>query len=175
MKRKRGFSLVETMMVVAVMALVLTGATGLTVNMIRGYKNTLTQCDADQSASAGLQHLSRDLQEAKQVTVLSPTSIRVYYPQLNADGTYNTAILDTVNTIDFYRATTAGVASTTGTALFRKPANGSGRAICKNITSLEFTSTSPSSVDITLHTEKVAGTAIGRCDMIHRAIFLRNY
>src|SRR5688572_17861589 len=134
MKKRRGFSLVETMMVVAVLSLVMTGATSITINMIKGYGNTMTQMDADQTASTALQIMSRDLQEAKQVTVLSATSIRVFYPVVQADGSYLKTTLDTVNYVDLYRATTAGVASATGTVVYRKPATSAGRAICKQIT-----------------------------------------
>lgn len=163
------------MMVVGVLALVLTGATGITVNMIRGFKHTSTQMDADQSASLALQNINRDLQEAKQVTVLSQTSMRVYYPAINADGSYNRNVLDTVNYVDFYRANANGSQNVNGKYLWRKPAGSSGRALSKDVVDLLMESTSPSSVDVTLKTERKSGGVTGRCEMVNRTIFLRNY
>jgi prepilin-type N-terminal cleavage/methylation domain-containing protein len=175
MNKKRGFTLVETMMVVAVTAMVFTGVTALTINIIRSFNWTNTRVDADLSATQALQRLTRDLQTAKQITVLSATSLRIAYPQVNADGTYNKAALDSVNTVDFYRSDSNGTANLTGSYLYRKPATGAGRIVCKNLSEITFSSTNPAMVDITVRTQRTNGTATANSNMVHRAIFLRNY
>lgn len=175
MKRKRGFSLLESVLASSVLGLVLAGAAGLTVNVIRSFNWTSAQMDADQNASKAVQLVMRDLEPAKQVTVLSPTSIRVYYPVVNADGTYNRANLDSVNTVDYYRSDANGNANANGAYLYRKPALSSGRVVCKYVSELQFGSSNPASLDITLGTlRQGGGGATTRCDMEQRAIFLRN-
>lgn len=175
MKRKRGFSLLESVLASVVLGLVLAGAAGLSVNVIRSFNWTSSQLDADQNASKAVQRVMRDLEPAKQVTVLSPTSIRVYYPTVNADGTYNRQNLDSVNTVDYYRSDANGNANTNGGYLYRKPALSSGRVVCKYVTELTFASNGPASLDITLSTRRTGqGAADTKCEMEHRAIFLRN-
>lgn len=163
------------MMTVSIMAMVLAGTTAITMSTLRSYSWTSSQYGADMNASVAVQKLSRDLSAAKQVSVQSSSYIRVFYPTKNADGTYNRTDLDSTNYVDFYRSTIAGVANASGDYLYRKPAVGSGRVICKGVTGLTFTSTSPSSVDIVLSTKNKVGSVNNTCDMTHRAIFLRNY
>ena len=173
--KQRGFTLVEMTTVVTIMAMLIAGSTALLSSTIRSFTHTTNQYDADMNASIALQIVNRDLQEAKQVAVLSPTSTRVYYPRLEADGTYNRTVLDTVNYVNFYRGNKDGTMNEGGHYLVRMQANGSFRTICDDVVSLEFRTLSPSSVDVTLITEKRTDTVVRRCSMIHRAIFLRNY
>lgn len=175
MKKRRAFTLVETLTAAGVISLASIGMVSLLATSARSLGNTADQYEADTSASLAMQLVNRDLQEAKQVQVLSPTAIRVFYPKLEADGTYNRTVLDTVNTIDFFRGNKDGTANSTGGYVVRKPATGGTRTICKNVDFLQFVSISPSSVDISLRTLKKQGGWTRRCDMIHRAIFLRNY
>jgi prepilin-type N-terminal cleavage/methylation domain-containing protein len=173
--KQRGFTLVEMTLVTAIMAMIIAGTASLFSNSIRSFTRTTNQFDSDMSASTALQIVNRDLQEAKQVSIISPTRIRVYYPVLEANGTYNRMTLDTVNTVDFFRGDINGAEDSTGACLVRLPAGAAGRAICKDVVDLEFRSISPSSVDVTLRTERRTDTVVGRTEMIHRAIFLRNY
>ncbi len=173
--KKRGFTLTETLASVGLFAIIALGTTSLIFGNIKSFISTTNQIDADQSASTALGIMSRNLQEAKQVQINSPTSITVFYPELIAGGTYNRNVLDTVNTVDFYRGNANGTANSSGTCLIRAPASGTLRAICKRVTNLDFTSISPSSVDVTLETQATTTSTTRRCQMIHRAIFLRNY
>lgn len=173
--KQRGFTLVEMTVVTAIMAMIIAATASLFSNSIRSFTRTTNQFDSDMSASTALQIVNRDLQEAKQVQILSPTRIRVFYPVLEANGTYNRMSLDTVNTVDFYRGDLDGDENDAGDCLVRMPAVGAGRPICKDVIDLEFRSISPSSVDVTLRTERRTDTVVGHTEMIHRAIFLRNY
>lgn len=161
--------------VTLIMSMMIAAMASLFSGTIKSFTHTNNQFDADMSASIALQIVNRDLQEAKQVAILSSTSIRVYYPLLEANGTYNRTVLDTANYVDFYRGKENGDASTTGGYLIRKEANGNWREICSNVELLEFMSISPSSVDISLSTETKTSDTARECNMIHRAIFLRNY
>lgn len=173
--KKRGFTLVEMTLVTAIMAMIIVGTASLFAGTIRSFVRTTNQFDADMSASTALQIVNRDLQEAKQVQIISATRVRVFYPQIAADGTYNRMMIDDVNYVDFYRGKKNGDVDPSGMYLVRKAATGDTRSICKNVTELEFRSISPSSVDITLKTEQKDNYSTGKCSMIHRAIFLRNY
>ncbi len=173
--KRRGFTLVEMTVVTVIMAMIIVGTATLFSGTIRSFTHTRNQYDSDMSASIALQIVNRDLQEAKQVAILSSTRIRVFYPKLEADGTYNRTVLDDVNTVDFYRGDEDGTANVSGKCLVRKPAVGELRPICEDVIFLEFISISPSSVDISLRTERKTDTVVMQTNMIHRAIFLRNY
>jgi prepilin-type N-terminal cleavage/methylation domain-containing protein len=175
MKRRRGFTMVEVMISLSILSLVLTGSAMLTVGAGRSFDLTQNQLDTSMNAAQGVQHMMLDLEEAKQVTVLSATSLRVYFPQVDANGNYIRSALDTVNTIDYFRGTSAGAASTTGDCLVRQPAGGSARVVSRGVSSVAFSSTNPSSVDITLDTRRTTYISSAQCNMVHRAIFLRNY
>jgi hypothetical protein len=157
------------------MSLVLTGAIMLSVSGGRSFDRSSAQMDADRQASSSVQRMMLDLEEAKQVTVLSSSSLRVFFPQVAADGTYIRSALDSVNTIDYFRGTSAGAASTTGDCLVRRTAAGSTKIVCKGVTNVQFASTNPSSVDITVQTQFSSYIGPAQCNMLHRAIFLRNY
>ena len=175
MKKRRGFTLIEVMISLSVLTMVLTGSAMLTISAGRSFDLTQAQLDTSLNAAQGVQHLMLGLEEAKQVTVLSATSLRIFFPQVDANGNYIRSALDSVNTIDYFRGTTAGAASTTGNCLVRQPAGGSARVVCRGVTNVGFSSTNPSSVDITLDTQRSTYISSAQCNMVHRAIFLRNY
>lgn len=175
--KRRGFSLVETIIYAGFLALIGIGTVTLIGTNNRMYMGTTNQMGADQSASIAIAHMSRDLQEAKQFVINSPTSLTVYYPQKLADGTYNRMVTDNVNTVSFYRSNANFTPNSNGSYLVRSPAGGTRRIICKLVTGLTFASISASSVDVSLETRcdtSSPGTPRS-CYMMHRAIFLRNY
>lgn len=175
MKARPGFTYIETMISLAIMTFIFTGAAMMSTSAGRSFDRTAAQLDADRGASYSVQRMMLDLAEAKQVTVVSTSFLRVFFPQVAADGTYIRSALDSVNYVEFYRGTSSGVASGTGDCLVRKPAGGTARVITTGVTNLQFASTNPSSVDITLRTLKTSFAGNGQCEMLHRAIFLRNY
>jgi type II secretory pathway pseudopilin PulG len=175
MKARAGFTHIEAMISLAILSFVITGAAMMSTSAGRSFDRTAAQLDADRGASGSVQRMMLDLEEAKQVTVVSTTFLRVFFPQVAADGTYIRSALDNVNYIEYYRGTSAGTANTTGDCLVRKPAGGTARVITSGVANVQFASTNPSSVDITLQTLRPSFVGNARCDMLHRAIFLRNY
>jgi hypothetical protein len=175
MKARPGFTYIEAMISLAIMSFVITGAAMMSTSAGRSFDRTAAQLDADRGASYSVQRMMMDLEEAKQVTVVSATFLRVFFPRVAADGTYIRSALDSVNFIEYYRGTAAGVASASGTCLVRKPAGGTARVVTSGVTNVQFASTNPSSVDITLATLRPSFVGNATCDMLHRAIFLRNY
>jgi hypothetical protein len=121
--------------------------------------------------SQSLQWLARDLQQAKDVTVVQTYHLRIFFPQRNADGSFTRSVTDTVNTVDYFRANAAGAASSTGTFMIRRAANQTARRLCTGVNRLEFESDSAGSVNVSM---AAAGSHGSRFEMIHRAIFMRN-
>jgi type II secretory pathway pseudopilin PulG len=175
MKRRPGFTFIEAMLSCAVLSLVISGVAMMSMSTGRSFDRTQAQIDADRSASQSVQRMMQDLEEAKQVSVLSSTSLRVYFPQTAADGTYIRSALDTVNYINYFRGNSDGSANTSGLCLVRKTAAGAVKIVATGVTNVQFASTNPSSVDITVQTQKSSFIGAAQCNMLHRAIFLRNY
>jgi type II secretory pathway pseudopilin PulG len=175
MKKQRGFSMVEVLTAAGLMAMIFAAICGLFSTTIKSFTYTNNQVDSDMEASLALQLLNRNLQEAKQVSIQSPTSIRINYLQKDANGIYIRNAVDTVNYVEIFRGNKNFTANTSGAYLIRRPSVGSPAIICKNVTELEFRSFTDSSVDVTLKTEYGVTGSKRNCQMIHRAIFLRNY
>ena len=101
--KKRGFTLTETLIAASVMGLIFAAVAGLYSTTIKSFAFTNNQYDADMGASLAVQNLNRELQEAKQVTIVSPTRIRIKYLQKDAQGVFIRNAIDEVNYIDIYR------------------------------------------------------------------------
>lgn len=172
--KKQAFSLVEVLLAATIFAMLMTALLSMFAATIKSFTFTNNQYDADMEASLALQNLSRSLQEAKQVTINSPTSITISYPQKDVNGVYIRNTLDTVNYINIFRGNTNFTANPTGNCLILKPSVGTPRVICSNLTSLEFRSFTATSVDVTLRADYGLSSQVRNCQMIHRAIFLRN-
>lgn len=157
------------------LALLVSVGTELLVNSSKQFFKSTSQINTDRSAAIAIQWLTRDLQEAKQAIIIDPTRIRIYYPVRNSDGTYNRAVRDEINTIEYFLADRHGIPNPSGTTLVRKPAWESSRTVCENVTELVFSSNNPSNVDVSIHVEENIGQGKVQTNMVHRAIFLRNY
>ncbi len=173
--KQRAFSLVEVLLATGIMGLIIAGSISVSSMAASGLVRTSNQHDADMSASYALMKLSRELQEATSVEVISATRIRVRYLQKDVAGDYIRNAIDNVNTVDFYRGNADLTPDSSGNCLVYAPVSETGRVICRYVTALTFTSLTSSSIDVTLRTEFGGSTSKRQCDMVHRAIFLRNY
>lgn len=175
MKRSKrlGGTLVETTFVAMFAVIIVTGAMMMTIGVGKSYNRTTAQHHVDQGASRAIQRITRDLQEAKDFTILSSSRIRIFYP-VSAGGTYNRRITDTVNTIEYYRGDENGTVNANGNFLVRSVA-GVARPVAEGIDFLEFSSESPSSVIVDTRFEETVNNHSFDCSMTHRAILMRNY
>jgi type II secretory pathway pseudopilin PulG len=173
--RRRGFTLVETLMAVGFMAFVIMGAVQLTLGVGRSFHKTTAQIDVDMNASAAVQWMNRDLQEAKQVDITTETHLVVRYPVIQPDGSYNRAILDPNRIVEYYRGDANGTKNPQGDYLLRSATGEATRPVCRNVSFVHFESWNPSSVDISLTSYAGDRFQSATTEMIHRAIFLRNY
>lgn len=175
MKLRRGINLIEILVTVSLMALIMTGAAMMTVSTGKSFQRSTAQLQVDQNASRGVQWISQDMQEAKLFEVKSSSWIRVYFPVVGGDGTYNRKITDTVNTLDYYRGRKDGTRDATGTYLIRAKVGQATRPVISDLNVLNFESDSPSSVNVDVQVRSSVGGKYYTCAMNHRAILMRNY
>src|SRR5262245_6945954 len=185
-KAKKGHLLVEMSITLGLVGMIIMASTALMSSASRSMDRTSAQVDVDSWGTIGIQRMMEDLREAKRVQIVSPTDLIIYYP-VKVNGQYDRTEEDTVNTIEYYRSNDSGTASTTGNALWRRPAGQTGAAVMRRPTSssnpdsrprvvaLAFTSNNPSSVDITLQVSRGSAAGTATCNLTHRAIFLRNF
>jgi hypothetical protein len=173
--RRRAYAIVEILIAATLVALLAASATQMTISLNKSFERTHAQLGVDQVAGLTIQRLTRDLQEAKQVDVLSSTSLKIYFPIVNPDGTYNRKVRDDVNTIEYYRGDRNGDPNPKGPAVVRLVAGEAPDVVCEGTENLLFESTNPSSVDVTLAVVQNTRGRPAESHMIHRAIFLRNY
>jgi len=172
MRRTRGITLFEVLLASAVVLMVAGGATSLIIQGMRSFNMTYQQTAVSQEVSDALQYMNRDLEEAKAVTIVSPTRVQIFYPKTLADGSFDRSILDTSTYTEYYAATSNGSYSASGTFLVRKVYNKNYQRLCAGVSALSFTSPSPGSMDVSLSATGNNGASF---EMIHRAIYLRNY
>ena len=162
------------MAAVMILGFVVALTTGLTINVLRNFNRTSTNLEAGRAAMVTLQRLNRELEEAKDIELISSTSIRVYYPEKTLDGNYNSALLDSANYVDYYLVDAAGNLNKNGSRLLKKKAGGAVFSICESVCALEFVRSSPSTLSVKLVTEKAQGFAKAKSSEIEQIIYLRN-
>ena len=175
MKRQKAYSLIEMLIVVVITSIVIIVATQLFAHTSRSFSLNTSQLEIDQYAGIAIEKMTRDLQEAKQIEILSDTHLKIFYPQIEDDGSYNRLVLDTNNTIEYYLGDNNGIHDEAGTILYRKTPDSDPRIVCRNVVQLAFNSNDPSSVIVTLKTLNHTNKTDVVCDIVHRAILLRNY
>lgn len=154
------------------MVFVAIGVVGLGIITTRTFRNTNARSDAAMTVAQTLDWMLVDIQPAKSVTLVNSTYIRIFYPTKNSDLTYNRSQTDTTNYVEYFRATTAGAASTTGTCIARKVgASGTARILCRNVTTVDFTTDLAGSITIDV---TATGSFGATYQMINRAVYMRN-
>jgi prepilin-type N-terminal cleavage/methylation domain-containing protein len=170
-RRSRAFSLIEVVLAATILSMIAVAAAQLLTVGIASFNRTDSQSDATNDVSVALQYLTRDLQEAKEITLVSPYYIRIYYP-LKSAGSYDRMTLDAVNYVEFYRSDYSYSPKASGPFFVRKRANEAGQRICFNVSGIAFKVPSPGSIDVSVSVTTSDGST---CNMLHRAIFMRNY
>ena len=170
-----GFTLFETVMACVILALIGFGICSVWIQAMWSYDKTATQTASDADAVLAMQHMIADVREAKFVTLVSATDMKLIFPIKNADGTYDRTIPDTNNPIDYLQSDSSGVAGRTGTWLWRKVTNGASRPVARDLDSILFESDTPASVKITITTRNKARRGDAVTQLTHRVVYLRNY
>lgn len=172
--KRRGFTLVEATFVTVIMTMLMAGVVSILSTSISSFNTTSNQYFVDVGVSTAVQYLSRDVQEAKQVKVLSDTKIRVLYPVVDEKGQYDRNVTAEDSSVDFYRGDLNGKENPAGACLIRKPNLEPPRVICRDVSWLKFASSGPSSVDVSIGTGRKSSTTTRKGAMTKRTIFLRN-
>lgn len=163
--------MLEVVLAATLLSMLAVAAANIMAQGMKSFSISDGQSDATQDVTVALQYLTRDLQEAKEVTLYYPYYIRVYYP-MKVNGVYDRMTLDPNNYIEYYRSNFSYNPIGSGPFFVRKRANEAGQRICFNVSQVIFKVPSPGSVDVSLGVLTDSGASF---NMLHRAIFMRNY
>jgi len=87
MKRKKGFTLLELMIAMAVISMILAGVFMAFSVVLKLFVDETDQTDIFIEADRGMSRMVRELREAKEITNASSREITFWYADLNNNGT----------------------------------------------------------------------------------------
>ncbi|MBS1715783.1 MAG: prepilin-type N-terminal cleavage/methylation domain-containing protein [Armatimonadetes bacterium] len=172
--KKRGFTLVEATFVTVIMTMLMMGVVSILATSIASFNTTSNQYYVDVGVSTAMQYLNRDVQEAKEVKVLSETEIRVFYPVVDEKGAYDRNVVAENTAVDYYRGDLDGRENPKGACLVRKPSLEPPRVVCRDVSSVSFSSSGPASIEVSIATERNTMDSKRKGAMTKRTIYLRN-
>ncbi|MHB9035194.1 MAG: PulJ/GspJ family protein [Armatimonadota bacterium] len=175
-KTRRGFTLLEVLLVSGIMAFMLASVAAMSISTMRCYDSATTRTFTDTDAATAMQMIVSDVREAKSVNIIGGgTRLRIVFPK-KADGQeyYNRYEADTAHQIDYYISDSTGTPGHNGTWLWRGKDNGR-RAMMRDVDSLIFETDTSRSVKITVVAQQHTSTGIKRTELTQRVVYLRNY
>jgi prepilin-type N-terminal cleavage/methylation domain-containing protein len=176
LRNRRGFTLVELMTSVGIMAFVTICGFAVLLSTMRSYDSITVQAYSDSDAVVAMQKIVSDLREAKSYAILSSgTRLQLTYPITTANGYYNRQVADPTNTIDYYLSDNTGSLTRTGTYLWRNPSKGGSRIVARNIQAVRYTIDTSRSVQITVDARNTGSSGSKTTYLTERVVYLRNY
>jgi prepilin-type N-terminal cleavage/methylation domain-containing protein len=152
-KKQKGFSLIEMMVVVCILGLIILGLVTFFTGGARSWISGQSQLEAQRNARQAMDIMVREIREGKSVSSGTPTSITVNIPALGSDP---------AGSVTYTWAGTPG-----------SPINREGNPLIDNVKTVSFLSTDPSKVHIIL---EVDVDADGNPDItLDTDVNLRNY
>lgn len=174
-ERRRGFTIIELLFATVASVLALGSMLAIFIIGSRTWNNTMIQSRVDQDASYALNRIISDVREAKSFQVLS-YGLRVYYPQINDDGTYDKYKQDDSNYVEIYRGDGIGNAMYFGSYLWRAVRGVPDTILARNVSTFQIISNGTGqSMTVTLGTSKEAFHQICQANLTQRVIWLRNF
>lgn len=171
--RQRGFTLVDISLSGLAVLMLGTGFVTLCVAAARSYTHTAGRDITQMPLAQSMAHIARDLQEAKTATVVSTFQLTITQPTTNADGSYNRNVLDTANSIKWFRASASNTPSASGARLCRQVGTGAVMVIMRNVSGVTFSADQAGSISVTLAaTDTTSGATYS---ISRRAAFMRNF
>jgi prepilin-type N-terminal cleavage/methylation domain-containing protein len=122
LSRKKGFTLVETMIAVTVMSMVMGVVSAIYFSSLQVWRRCSSQAQADPPAHLAISRLAKELKNAYVVDEHQEHSITFTLPLTGEDG-INVLPLQAGKRISYYVSDTTGVVGNTGTILWRKETN----------------------------------------------------
>lgn len=174
-RMRRGFTLIEVGVAGSICLLILSVMVSLLSLSNRIMQTTLLSTTADQTATGAMDQMILDIREAKQVTIVAPNRIQIYYPIIAANGQYDRTKLDSTHYIEYKETNASGTLTTGGGYLWRKTESSTGIAVQKNISQFTASSFADDAVRLTVDTDVVQGSVHGITRLDQRIIYLRNY
>ena len=130
---QKGFSLIEMMVVVAILGLIILGLVAFFTGGARSWISGQSQLEAQRNARQAMDIMVREIREGEAVTSIATTSITVAIPALGSDP--------------------AGSVTYTWSGTPGDPVNREGNPLIDNVKIISFISTDPSKVHILLEVD----------------------
>jgi type II secretory pathway pseudopilin PulG len=176
-KRRRGFTLIEAVVVMGSMVCVTAAVAGIMISMTQCYDVTTTRVIMDTDVATAMQKIVTDVREARQASTLdNGTRLYIVLPVQNDDGTYDRSKPDTDGVIQYYRSDSTGVIGNTGNYLWRLQ-NGKKEPIRKDIIGLEFEqdSNSTNTITVTISAKQNSYSDAKPTELTERVVYMRNF
>lgn len=181
LRNKKGFTLTEMLTVVTLSTLVLGGAFSMMGIALRCCEKANTKAYTDTDAIIAMQTIIQDVREARRISINnSGAKMSIFFPQTTSAGYYDKHTTDNNSQVDYYLSNSTGTVGASGTFLWRKEANGNGRIIKRDVSSILFeTDTVPAddarSVKITIVASNNTSQGVQNTELTQRVVYLRNY
>ncbi len=135
LNNRRGTTLIETLVSMALLSLVVIGTLALLTNMLTIWAKGSSGTSANQYASLALARMVREVEEGKSASVVNGKLV-VVYPYLNTTtGDYDRTIAG--QTVTYYLSGNTG-SETTGANLWRSVTNGAKTRLARHIDQASF-------------------------------------
>jgi len=173
---RSGFTLVEALLVLAIMGFIGLGAMALMTGSLSAFDGTTTEAFTDTDAVIAMQMIVSDVREAKSVSIVDGGGrLTVIFPKTTPDGYYDRHEPDTANPVDYYLSDSTGIIGRSGTWLWRAKGDGTRKVLKRDVVALEFEQDTSRSVKITVTTRNHARSGPKETRLTQRVVYLRNY
>ena len=174
LRGRRGFNVIEilvagfltTIVTVALAFLLSTGA--------RMQQTVSLQTDADQRSVLAMNRMIVEVREATDVTIVSESRFRVFFPYVMSNGHYDRYQVNTNDYVEYYQARADGSASSAGGYIYRKTKNGNPERVAEDVRQLRISTNTPRSIRLTVELEKKSGEFSKSTRLTERVLYLRN-
>jgi prepilin-type N-terminal cleavage/methylation domain-containing protein len=157
LKLPSGFSLIELMVVVAILALITLGLVAIFSGGVRSYITGNAQLESQRNTRQAMDRMVRELRHGKRVLNYSPHSIEVRIPDIDGASGYNVTYSWSGTPYDPLERTTSGVTN----------------QVINDVLNLQFDNTTSPRINILL---EVDAERDGRADIsLNTAVNLRNF
>lgn len=180
---RRGYTLIEVLLVMGIMGFVGAGAMSVMLSSVSCFDNTTTETFTDTDAVLAMQMIVRDVREARGVVTLDDGKrlrvtppVRVNETWASNEGYYDCHQADTARQIDFYISDETGQVGRSGECLWRSQ-SGDRDMLKRGVVDVFFQvdTDQQGKVWITVTTRNGTGEGARSTQLTNRVVYLRNY
>lgn len=173
--KKAGFTLIELIVSMGIGLLALFAMVSLYQFAALSFEGITSQTYSDMDAVKAMNRMIQDVRESKNITIISDSDMKGTFPYKTADGRYDRTALNPGQTYEYYLGDSNGNIDTNGKNIWKADTNGNKTHLISNVESLNFTTDSPRSVQITVNTSITKDGQDHQCKLTERVVYLRNY